>query len=574
MPTDIDPIKLREHVDAGYRRLAGLRAMYRESQQEYAGRFAFRDDGKRRHINLVNRTGSTFIRHIASSAPTHEVETDDAMLHGEASLLSLFLDRQAQTSKRWLASRLMLQDAFMGPRGIMMVGLKGGSGLVKAADTIFDRGSITTQPIPFCDYVCDPSSDLDHTREWEGYFYSVNRDTAIESGLFHPSIEDIKRIGDANLGSWGDSRDTDKLGQLDPDERFGLFDKIPLLDVFFYDDDVTWVITLSGEVEGQPEFLRVEKYEGHGRSPLVHLQFDPLMGYPHGVPPASQWRESAESFYVVVNKMISQAERLKNNLLYRRDVSEDEIDAVRDSADGDALEVSDPSAINSITIGHVSPDLVPMAGWLQAASNTSGSQTDIAAGGSGRGKTATQYSGDLAAVSKILEDYQNTHDDAESEITAKVAFYGQHDPTFAKPVTVRLPGTEPLQIGYPPGVRRGDFEAFRFRIIPRSMQQQDPNVQSMRVMQFLDMTLKTVQVSMATGGMIDAPGIIGWLAPKFDARGLEKFIRNPVMQIQAMQAQAAMPPNVKGQPSGVMPDRLTSPQGAMQGARTAIGGAV
>lgn len=572
MPTDIDPIKLREHVDAGYRRMAGLRAMYRQAQQEYAGRFAFQDDGKKRHINLVNRTGSTFIRRIASGAPLHEVETDDAMLHGEAAMLAMFLDRQAKQSKRWLASRLMLQDAFLGPRGIVMVGLKGGSGLVKASDTLFDRGSITVQPIPFTDYVCDPSSDMEHSREWDGYFYTVNRDTAIGSGLFDSSIENVKKIGEANLGSWGDSRDDDKLGKLDADERFGLFDKIPLLDIFVYDDDATWVVTLSGELEGQPDFLRVERYQGHGRSPFVHLQFDPLMGYPHGVPPVSQWRESADSFYIVVGKMIQQAERIKNNLLFRKGMSEDEIDAMRDSADGDGLEVEDPSGVNSVTIGHVSPELVPMAGWLQAAANTSGSQTDISAGGSARGKTATQYSGDLAAVSEILDDYQNQHDEAESEITTKIAFYGQHDPTFTKPIPVRLPGLEPIQIGYQQGVQRGDFEAFSFRILPRSMQQQDPNVQSMRIMQFLDMTLKTVQVAMATGGMIDAPGLVGWIAPKFDVRGLEKFIRNPLSQIQAMQVQAGMPQNVKGQPTGVVPDRVTSPQGAIQSAREPVGG--
>lgn len=574
--TVIDPQKLRTHVDAGYRRLASLRAQRRSVQNEYAGRFSYGNDNKPRHLNLVNKTAQTFIRHIAFNAPEHQVETDFAELHGDASLLSMFLDRHARITNRAMVSRMVLQDAFFGPKGFGAVMLKGGTGLVKCSDKTNASGSIVYKRIGFNDYVCDPAHDDPSEIQWEGFFYAVNRASAIESGLFDPAIEGVPLMQAANCGSWSDDRLRDTWGGIPSDDRQALYDRIPLLDVFIYDDDQTWVVTLSGEIDGADDFLRVEQYNGPGRSPLIPLEFDPFGDHPHGVAPASQWMESADAFNTIVSKMVRQTDRIRNLLLSRRGLSEDELESVRSAPDGEHVEVDDPSAHASVSIGLVSPELPIMARFMQDAHNQSGNGADVLSGTAKGKPSATQYSGDLAQANAILEDYGNAHDAYESEVSSRVAFYGLHDPTFTMPVTFRHPGAAPVQLAYPPGVQRGDYEAFRFRIIPRSMERLDPAVKSMRTLQIVDVIMKGAQVAAATammapGGLIDVTGLARQFGNESGMRGLEQVVRDPVLMMQAAQMRQALPPKQIGTPAGgVMPDRVMGAPGASAQARTAV----
>lgn len=574
MATVIDPQSLRTHVDAGYRRLKLLRGQRRAVQNEYSGRFSYANDRKARYLNLINKTAQTYIRHIAFSAPEHEVETDFAELYGEASLLSMFLDRHARISGRAMVSRLVLQDAFFGPKGLGAVMLKGDSGLVKCSDKLNEKGSIVYKRIGFNNYVCDPAHDDPSEIQWEGFFYLVNRESALDSGLFDPAIEGVPLIQNANCGDWSDDRLKDTWGDINQEDRQALYDRIPLLDVFVYDDDDTWVVTISGELDGAHEFLRVERYNGPGRSPLIKLEFDPFGDHPHGVAPASQWMESADAFNTIVGKMVRQSDRIRNLLLSRRGLSEDELESVRTAPDGEHIEVDDPNAHASVSIGTVSPELPVMAKFMQDAHNQSGNGADVLSG-TARGKpTATQYSGDMANAGAILDDYGNAHNEYESEVSSRVAFYGLHDPTFTMPITVRQPGMAPIQLAYPPGVQRGDYEAFRFRIIPHSMQRLDPAVKSMRTLQVVDTVLKGAQVAAATammapGGLVDVTGLARRIGHENGTRGLEQIVRDPVAAMQSAQMRAALPPKQIGTPAGVKPDSVMGAPGAASQARQA-----
>lgn len=567
MATVIDPQSLRTHVDAGYRRLKLLRENRRRVQTEYSGRFSYGNDNKARYLNLINKTAQTYIRHIAFNAPEHEVETDFAELYGEASLLSMFLDRHAKTSARSTVSRMVLQDAFFGPKGFGAVMLKGGTGLVKCSDKTNEKGSIVYKRIGFNNYVCDPAHDDPSEIQWEGFFYAVNRQSALDSGLFDPAIEGVPLLQSANCGGWSDDRLRDTWGDVNQEDRQALYDRIPLLDVFVYDDDDTWVVTISGELEGAQDFLRVERYNGPGRSPLIKLEFDPFGDHPHGVAPASQWMESAEAFNTIVGKMVRQSDRIRNLLLSRRGLSEDELESVRTAPDGQHIEVDDPNAHASVSVGLVSPELPIMARFMQDAHNQSGNGADVLSG-TARGKpTATQYSGDLASANAILEDYGNIHNDYESEVSSRVAFYGLHDPTFTMPITIRPTGLAPIQLAFPPGTQRGDYEAFRFRVIPHSMERMDPAVKSMRTLQIVDVVMKSAQAAAATammapGGLIDPVGVARRIGHENGMRGLEQIVRDPVTAMQATQMRAALPPKQVGAPAGVMPDSVMGAPGA------------
>lgn len=546
MPSLISPQKLRDHVEASHRRLKVERDNRREAYQEYAGRHSYRDDGKKRHLNLFSRAIGKLIPHVASREAENLVETDRTDITGEAMALGLFLDRHARLTKRRLVSRLALQDAFLGPKAILMIAEKAGSNIVKVSARGHQRGGIVLKSIDLDNYVCDPGARCDDEMLWEGFFYDVLKDEAIESTVFDPSIKDLPLAQDSNRGQHDQLQDLSANG-VTKDDRYGLVDRLTLLDIVMYDDDGSWLVTVPADVDYSGDFLRVERYEGPGRGPLEKLEFHPVNGQPHGKPPASDWRENAEAFYTIVNKFVEEAQHAKQLLLARKGVNEAEVDAIEDAVDRAVVMVDDPGAFNNVTMGLVNKDLVAVAGQLDQYNVTSSDQPDILGGDKDGSSTATEYSGKSAAAATVIGDYQDTHDDFEGRVSARIAFYGQHDPRFTKPITFMAAGSEVAQIHFDPSRRIGEYDEFTFKIVPRSMSRQDPDVQALRYMQFFDRILKAAQVTVTTGGMIDVAGAARVFGDMAGLKKLPEMIHDPVLAMERMMAMRAVPPSQPGQ---------------------------
>lgn len=549
MASLITPQKLRDHVEASHKRLRVERQNRRDAYQEYAGRHSYKDDGVKRHLNLFSRAIGKLIPHTIAREAENLVETDRVDIGGEGALLALFLDRHSRQVKRSKISRLCMQDAFLGPKAICVVGEKAGSNLVKVSGKGYDRGSVFIKPVDFDDYVCDPGARNDEEMIWEGWFYDVDLDEAVESTLFEPWIKDLPLAQDCNRGQYEALRDMSANG-MSLDDRYSLIDRVTLIDIVMYDDDQSWLVTIPAEVDFDGDFLRVERYEGPGRGPIEKLEFHPVNGQPHGKPPASDWRENAEAFYAIVNKYVEEAEHSKMLLLARKGQSREELDAIADSVDRGIIEVEDPTAYSNVNMGMVNKDLLQAAREVDQYNTSSANNPDILggdAGGAGKADTATEYSGRSANAATVIGDYQDTAEEFESRISARVAFFGIHDPRFTQPITFMLPNTEKVQMHYDPSRRMGEYDEFTFKIVPRSMERQDPNVQSKRYLQFFATILQAAQVTVATGGMINVGGTAKLFGDLLGLKRLPEVVNDPMIALERAMGMQAVPPKVPGQ---------------------------
>jgi len=543
----ITPQKLRDHIEANHKRLKVERENRRQAYQEYAGRHSYKDDGVKRHLNQFARALHTLIPHAIAREAENLVETDRVDIGGEGALLALFLDRHSRQVKRSRISRLCMQDAFLGPKAICVVGEKAGSNLIKVGGKGYDRGSVFIKPIDFDDYVCDPGARCEEEMIWEGWFYDVDLDEAVESGLFEPWIKDLPLAQDCNRGQYDKLRDLSANG-VSLDDRYSLIDRVTLIDVVMYDDDQSWLVTVPAEVDFDGDFLRVERYEGPDRGPLERLEFHPVNGQPHGKPPASDWRENAEAFYAIVNKYVAEAEHAKKLLLARKGAPRDEIDAITDAVDRSVIEVEDETAFTNVDIGLINKDLIAAAREVDQYSLAAAHNPDILSGGESQSDTATEYSGRAANSNTVIGDYLDTAEQFEGRLSRRVAFFGIHDPRFTKPITFMIPGSEKVQMHYDPSRRMGEYDEFTFKIVPRSMERQDANVQSKRYLQYFATILQAAQVTVQTGGLINVGGTARLFGDLLGLKRLPEVINDQAIALERALIGAQTPPNVPGSP--------------------------
>lgn len=548
MPVLISPQKLREAVEASYRRLRFMREQRAEATQELAGRFSYRSDNIPRYRNQIAKCAGTLIPHIAGRHAEHEVTSELSDLTGEGKIIAMALDRHYREVNRRDLSRACLQDAFLGPAAIVYCAMRSGANMVKFAGRNAPAGTPLLQRISLDDYVCDPSATSRESMLWEGHYYTLPRELAIESGVFDPAIEHVPLVQDCYLGARGRNADI-SAGEISLEDRYGLIDTIMLLDIAIYDEGTTYIVTLSAEEGYDSDWLAVEEYQGPRRGPYEHLVFHPMNDQPLGKPPVADWREAADAYYAIVNAIVTQAKQTKKVVLSERGAPETEIDAINDAQHGDHLVVENMNAHGMLDLGGVSKDLLVAAQMLDADINISAHNVDLLAGKS-NSSTATQYSGDHANATAIIDNYRETNEEFEGRLSEHVAWHLLSDPTVVLPMPYRVPGGEYVQVVYDAQTRRGDYQNFRYRIKANSTLGQDPNVKTLRVMQFFDTLIKAAETSMATGGMIDVAGWARKGGELIGAKDLHEIVLDPLTQMQGQMLEQMVPQRTQGQIAG------------------------
>ena len=588
MPALITPEQLRRAVDASNKALQQHRAMRLENFREFHGRFYPTSiaDGTRRHLNMIHRFVSVMLPHLAMRNPEHEVRPIRRALAGEAAMLSLLLDYRAKKSKRRKLSRACLMDALLGPKAIVKHGLKVNEDLVKVDGRMYSAGEPYTLRIAYDDYVCDPSARCDEELLWEGHYYRLPRARALESGIFDPAV--IERLPGLSEGHTRDGKQTTMsdtaAGGLGAEERYGLLDRIELIDIALYDDEATYIVTIPSQESGvgDGDFLRVREWQGYGRGPFIRLEFQPINDQSEGLPPVSVLREQAEAFYAVVNKMVSQAEDGKRVLLASKDAPEDEITEIRDAEDHSIIRVTNPKDYVNADLGGMNESLAELASMLQGWFNTQGNNPDILGGTGTDTDKATIYSGLQANANTMVEDMADAHDEFQSELSAADAFYALEDPYMTQPLEVRVPGGEMFEVVYDARARQGAYQDFMYEIRPRSTGHVDPAVRSQRLIQHLDTIMHAAEISAATGGYINVPGVAKISARQLDMREVEDVVNDPTITAELdailanipMRGQGAMPAGVTPGMNPPGPRMQLAGQGragAQQPAKTPIG---
>lgn len=550
MPTVIDTQKLYRAVVASWQDRQVFRDLRREASVEYRGRFHDRADDRQRHLNLCSKAIGSYIRQMTGSSVENDVEYDNLQLRPDATMLQLYLDRLGEKMERRKLARLCLHDAFLGNRAVVRCGLKSGSDRFKIQGRLYDNGSFYWRRIHDEDHVFDCSARQRDELAWEGNFYRVPRGILLDCGLFNPDT--IAKLPGLADGYWRDgSRAETHRARVSKWLRYELTDLVELLDVALYDPSgETIIVTMPALDRWDEDFLRIEEYEGPRRGPYEWLEFDPQPDTIEAKPPIADLRETAEAMYTIATKWVEQIERTKRILAANRDVSEDDLDVVRDAEDGETVHVDDVSKMAMHEFGGGSNEFPMAMQVLQSWSNISSNNSDILSGQGADTDKVGIYQGLQANASMTLDDYIQTYEDFEGHLSEHAAFHGMSNPFMRMPMIFQLPGGERIQVAYTPDQKRADWFHFRYKIKAYSTVRHDRTTKLAGMFKLLEGVLDAAETSMATGGMIDVAGFARIGGRALGIREIQEIVHDEVLMLESQMAQGAQMQPGQGTPRG------------------------
>lgn len=546
--------KLQEHVRYAEDRLLPIRHLRLAAFREMWGRYYYRDDGVARHLNLIRRAMDTIIPALATSDPEHFVETDDVNLRGEALVEKAYLDHISRDIDRSTISRKILQDAFLGPRGVVRCGLKVGPDIIRDSNQLdLHPGRASLQYIDFDDFVCDPRGAGPGHWRWQGHYFTVGRDILLDSGIYpNHIVERLPAVQDSVRAHQQQRVQDEASGSTQRWEKYSLFDEVEILTIALYDDQgCRYIVDLPADHGyDSEEFLRVDEWNGLDRGPYEHLEFCPINGQPHGMPPVSAWRELGDAFHVLVDKWIEQVKRTKRLIAAAKNTSEDDLDTIRESEDGEVILLDDLSNVDTLEYGGQSQDLVPAIHTLYSFFNTAANNPDILSGAGSQTDKVGIFQGLQAGAIQILDDHKSRHMAFEERLSEHLLFYARNDPLMDKGLTYRLPGGEYMNVRYRPEQRRGDWGQTRFRIVQHSMGPRNPELKARRMVEFMQSLLMAAEVSMQTGGMIDVSGYARLGGEALGIRELQHIVRDQQLDMERALLSQMGPQQMQGVPAG------------------------
>lgn len=516
-----------------------------QSHTEALGRFYHRNDKKVRPLNLMDRSATTMIAHLAHRNPGHEVRASSQMLRGDAKVREILLDHVSDEMERLRLTRMQLMRAFFFPMAVMKIGIRAGDDMVKINDRFYSPGQPYILPIDFTDHLADSRARCRSEMAWEGNRYRIPRFEAAECGLFDPDvIMSLPAVGDVDRA---DQPSSEFIGKSQGESFSDMLEEIELIDVCFYHDNGSEIATLSAERTN--DYLRIGSFEGSDRGPYEWLEFHPQPNQLYGQSIASKLREQHDTMVRVSSKSVDQIERSMRILAGNRG-QKDDLKTVGESFDGALVEVDDINGLKNFDVGGLMPDLGPFMQMVQSWGNSQYVNFEVAAGQEGGTDKATIYQGIQAAMNVMIGDLQNTHEEYESRISRQLLWYLDNDPLIQKNMTMRLPGGEYIDVIYDAQTKKGDFEDFSVKVRYGSMIRQDPQVKAQSLLKLVELAMQSVQVTMATGGVWNSQAALRIMARELNFDEMDELIQDPMLIQAMMQRMQVVPQPGQGQVAG------------------------
>lgn len=564
MPSFISPKALKRAMLKSEERLKPFRDQRLEFVKAFRGRFYGNNEYHAQPINLINRQMTVLAAHLTAGNPINDVRTDRLEYRAKALLLQLALGHLDQQIDRAGISRRMLMESFVSPCMFARVGIRAGVELVTIEGKGYDRGQPYYMPISLDDMVYDPAARCDAEALFMGHRYRINRQRALESGVFEGYEDSIRGLRPLSDGMGEALSDETTESRRDPDSYAG-GDIIELADVAIYDDDMVYMATVPWGEDAPDEYFHFDLWDGPERGPFVKREFTPGIDSPFGVPPVAQAREQAEMVNATLTKAHEQILALKTIMAYKPGC-DDTAKAIDEAPDGGKVKVEDPkNEVNILGINTVTPGLGDHAAMVLNLWNDQVNGIQMLGGTAGTGdKTATEYAGQSSSAGLMVGDLAREHERFETEVTKRLAFYLRTDPFIKLPLVHRIRGGELMQVNYTPDMIEDDHGDFTYKIRSLSMraETQDPIIRQRRLIELLGAFAQVAQVSAATGNLIDFGGSVRVLAREFGIEEVDEIIGDPAFAAMQRAIYSQVPGEEMGQPGapsgGMKPNGRTS----------------
>ena len=487
MAEEIAPAKIQLVAKAGFERMRNYRRATAMFVREYAGYYYRQSKGLtgEEPINLIFNTIRAMVPNLVMKSPINEVTTKFTAYKQYAELLSLALDSVNEDIKLKNTIRAWIVSALFG-WGIMKVGLAAKGEMIKFGDVNVDPGQVYAELVDLDNFIMDPVCTNVNEASMLGHKTMIPRQILLDDSSYNHDL--VKR-----LPTSATLRKQDRSSQLTQRhmgtlEVQSLQDYVDVVELWIPEADAIITIPDPEQITFN-DYLRITDYYGPKEGPYVFLSFTPpVIGNPFPVAPVSLWYDLHRMANRVFTKIMDQADRQKDILLYNPAQADEALDIV-EAKDGDAIASTDPKGAQVYSYGGQNRNNEQMLSQLQVWYNYVSGNPDQMAGNmtpgtKGTKETATRSQILQSNANISLEDARGIVYDQTAEINRRIAWYLHHDPLIEIPLTKRSSGGEDQQLVLTPEQRQGDFLKYTFKIVQRSMSRLDPTIRSKRILEF------------------------------------------------------------------------------------------
>jgi len=556
MPEIILPNKIQIITKDGFNRIKNYRKARAMFIREFAGQYYSSRKGLtgEEPLNLMFHAISSYVPNLVMENPVTEVTTEYIPQEAYGELLGLAINQVVKKLKLKKTLRAWIVAALFGV-GIIKVGIAASGEMLQFGDVNIDPGQIYAKLVDLDDFVIDPSCTNWDEAAFIGSRIRVPRQVLLDDNSYNSDL--VMQLPRSRYNRNEKVEDITKQvsGQ---HEMYSLQDYVDVVELWI--PEANALVTISDpEQVILKDYLRVTDYYGPSEGPYVRLSFTPpVPKNPLPIAPVSLWYDLHIMANRTFTKIMDQADRQKDILLYNPALA-DEAQDVIEAKDGDAIASSDPKGAQVYSYGGQNRDNVLMLQELQIWFNyiahnpdqLIGSMTPATKGGR---ETATRSQIIQSNISVGLEDARSILYDQTSEISRRIGWYLHTDPLINLPLIKRSEDGKRVQLTLTPEQRTGDFLRFIFNIRAQSMSRLDPIVRSKRVLEFATNLLPALMNSAILGLRMGIPfnvqRAITDLAKEFGiTEVVQDWFNDPEFQ-QKMAIMMALGPQNAGKAAG------------------------
>lgn len=580
--TEIGPKQVQRAIMRGKKRMLNFRSARVQFIRQYVGQFYDKGDMNigAESMNLIFNAVRALVPHIVMNFPKHSLETPYLSQRQYGDLLGMALSQHDKKINIKNAYRQCIVDAIF-TLGIMKSGLAQSDNLYLVdPNTQVDPGMIYSSPVDFENFIPDPSSreHMFADASFLGDIVTYPRDLLLGSGLFKNDL--IERLPRASVVTGDRTAHELSMKTISEQENFDLEDSVSVAQIWIPAAKAIIYVPATEDVSFD-DYLRVDDYYGPREGPYTLLALTPpVPGNPMPVPMVGVWYDLHVLANKMANKIIEQAIRQKDVVVYRPAAADDAVE-LRDAADGETVSVDDPDSVRVVSFGGQKNSNEEHLAQLQMWFNYMAGNPDQLAGAQDNSSTATQAT-ILANNSNVnLDDMKDLVYQFAADEARKRAWYIDADPMMNIPLAKRNPQPAqfiPLSIGpfmtqpaqmqeeqvmLTPELRDGDFLDFNFSIEPESMGRRDSTTRFAQAMDFAVKLLPAVasaaQIMMSIGLPFSAKAYLLRMAKYAGIDWLDEVFYDPEFQMQMQAMQMMGPQQEKAQIGGGEQTAQTGP---------------
>lgn len=486
MAIELTAAKFSSALKEGFDRLQRYRHARAMFIKDYCGQYTTQIRGLSGNmpINLIFLALRILIPNLVMKEGVNKITTDILAQKEYADLLGLALNKsQKQRKMRKILRALCVEMAF--GLAIAKTSIAASGELIPLGqDVNVDPGQIYTDIVDFDDLAFDPLCKSLDKPAFIGHNIRLPRQVLLDTDDWDHDI--VKALPSATFQPLDTKRVEQITQENTPNQTMGeLQDYVNVVESWIPDAEAI-VYTPHPYQKSNSNFLKIDDYYGPAEGPYTFGSLTPpVPNNPLPIAPVGVWRDLNEMANRLFKKIMEQADRQKDILLYNPNLA-DVADAIREAIDGESIACNDPQGINLVSYGGQNQDNEKMVMQLRHWFNVVAGNPEQMGGLSTSGKTdtATEVTAMQSNAAINLQDMRDITYDVAADISKKEAWYLHTDPLINLPLTKRVTGGQDIQIYLTPEQRQGDWAELTFSIKKRSMIIVEPNLRAKRIIEF------------------------------------------------------------------------------------------